>query len=68
VFVVLAVLMVTTLPYAKFSQFKRIPRLLWVLVAGVLVVNTQLGLFAIELTYLLSGPFLWWRGRHVSTG
>jgi CDP-diacylglycerol--serine O-phosphatidyltransferase len=62
-FVLLAALMVTTLPYGKFVQLKRLPRALWVVIAAGLVVNTQLTVFAVEVAYLLSGPFMWWRLR-----
>ncbi len=66
VFVSLGALMVTTLPYAKFAQFKRIPRLCWVLAAGALIVNAQIAVFVIELLYLVSGPVTWWRRRSAS--
>jgi CDP-diacylglycerol---serine O-phosphatidyltransferase len=62
-FLLLAILMVSTLPYGKFTLLARLPRALWLLVAAGLVLNTQLTVIAVEALYLLSGPFVWWRAR-----
>lgn len=62
-FLLLALLMVSTLPYGKFVLLKRLPRAAWLVVVAGLVLNTQLTVIAVEALYLLSGPFIWWRMR-----
>jgi CDP-diacylglycerol---serine O-phosphatidyltransferase len=65
-FLLLALLMVSTLPYGKFTLFKRIPRVLWLFVAAGLMLNTQLTVIAVEALYLISGPLVWWRMRRAA--
>jgi CDP-diacylglycerol---serine O-phosphatidyltransferase len=65
-FLLLAVLMVSTLPYGKFALLTRLPRAIWLLVAAGLVLNTQITVIAVEALYLLSGPFVWWRARRAA--
>jgi CDP-diacylglycerol--serine O-phosphatidyltransferase len=62
-FMLLAFLMVSTLPYLKITQLKRLPRVLWLLIGAGLVLNAQLTAFLVESAYLLSGPLLWLRHR-----
>ncbi len=60
-FMLLAILMVSTLPYLKFTQLKRLPRVIWLLIGAGLVINAQLTAFLVEGAYLLSGPLIWLR-------
>jgi CDP-diacylglycerol--serine O-phosphatidyltransferase len=62
-FVLLAILMVTTLPYVKFAQLRKLPRVLWLVIAAGLIWNTQLTAFVLQAAYLVSGPYLWLRWR-----
>ena len=65
---VLAVLMVTTFPYAKLAQLRRLP--LWlaiVPVAGALL-DLRTTFLALVAVYLLSGPAIWlFRRRRTAT-
>ncbi len=62
-FMVLAVLMVSTLPYCKFAVLKRLPKLIWVAIAAGLVLNAGLAAWVVSGLYLLSGPAIWLRTR-----
>ncbi len=60
---VLALLMVTTFPYAKLAQLRRLP--LWLLIvpiAGALLDPTVTFLVLVGI-YLISGPLLWLKHR-----
>nr|WP_239076639.1 CDP-alcohol phosphatidyltransferase family protein [Actinocatenispora rupis] len=63
---VLAILMVTTFPYAKLAQLRRLP--LWLVVvpvAGALLNLTATFLVLVAI-YLLSGPLLWLKHRRTA--
>lgn len=64
---VLAILMVTTFPYAKLAQLRRLP--LWLVVvpiAGALL-NLTATFLVLVAVYLISGPLLWLKQRHHNT-
>src|SRR5262249_29854095 len=69
-FALLALLMVSTIPYpstkaVKLDIRKAYPALVGISVFLVIVLlNHETMLFAIGVAYLLSGPVLWWRERH----
>ncbi len=59
----LAVLMVSSFPYAKLAQIVQLPPWLWVLPLVGLFIDAS-GVFAVLVVgYLLSGPLLWVRRR-----
>jgi CDP-diacylglycerol--serine O-phosphatidyltransferase len=69
-FALLALLMVSTIPYPSVKAIKiegrrAYPALVAILVFLVLVLlNHELMLFALGIAYLISGPVLWWVERH----
>jgi CDP-diacylglycerol---serine O-phosphatidyltransferase len=69
-FALLALLMVSTIPYPSIKNFKlegrrAFPTLVAILVFLVVVLlNHETMLFALGVAYLCSGPVLWWVERH----
>jgi len=69
-FALLALLMVSTIPYpslkaVKIEGRKAYPALVAILIFLVVVLlNHETMLFALGVAYLFSGPVLWWRERH----
>jgi CDP-diacylglycerol--serine O-phosphatidyltransferase len=69
-FALLALLMVSTIPYpslkvVKIEGRKAYPALVAILIFLVVVLlNHETMLFALGVAYLFSGPILWWHERH----
>ncbi|GAA1669039.1 CDP-diacylglycerol--serine O-phosphatidyltransferase [Fodinicola feengrottensis] len=62
----LAILMVSTFPYANLTRVLRLPPWLWLgVVAGVVLIDATVTFIAVVTVYLVSGPLLWMRQRHV---
>ncbi len=61
----LAILMVSTFPYAKLARVLRLPPWLWLaVVAGAVLVDVTVTFIALVTVYLVSGPVLWMRQHH----
>ncbi len=60
----LAVLMVTTLPYPKFRHARKFPVVVWLLISVGAVLNLSLTLVVLALFYTLTGPFIWLYRRY----
>lgn len=65
---VLGPLMVSTFPYVKFSQARRIPLVVWVVPLALLVVNPVSAFLLVIGCYLLSGPMMWAKERRARVG
>lgn len=63
----LGVLMVTTFPYAKLAQLRRVP--LWILLvpAAGLLIDVTVTFLVLVAAYLASGPIIWLRRRKTVT-
>lgn len=59
---VIALLMVSSFPYVKWSQLRRVPIVLWLIPIALAVVNPPLAFATIIGLYLASGLFLYARG------
>ena len=57
----LALLMVSTFPYVKVAQLRRVPLWLWLLPTVGALVNYEVTFALMVVTYLASGPILWAR-------
>ena len=60
---VLGILMVTTFPYAKLAQLRRLPLWLLVVPAAGLILDVTVTFLALVGIYLASGPLLWLKHR-----
>lgn len=61
----LAILMVSTFPYAKLARVLRLPPWTWLaVVAGAVLVDVTVTFIALVTVYLVSGPVLWMRQQH----
>lgn len=63
---VLAVLMVSTFPYAKVAQLRRMPSWLWVPTVLGALINPSAAFVLFVTAYLGSGPVLWFKHRRNS--
>jgi CDP-diacylglycerol--serine O-phosphatidyltransferase len=63
----LGLLMVTTFPYAKLAQLRRVP--LWILLvpAAGLLIDVTVTFLVLVGAYLASGPLIWLKRRHTVT-
>jgi CDP-diacylglycerol--serine O-phosphatidyltransferase len=61
----LALAMVSSFPYAKLASLLRMPPWLLLLPAVGALIDYQLTFAGVVVAYLLSGPVLWLRHRHV---
>lgn len=57
-----ALLMVSSFPYVKFSQLRRVPRWLWLAPIAAGLASPALAIVSVITIYLASGPLLWVRG------
>ncbi len=64
---VLALLMVSTFPYMKIGQLRRLPPWIWVVVALALWADPSTAFSLVVGAYLLSGPLLWAKQRRAVT-
>jgi CDP-diacylglycerol---serine O-phosphatidyltransferase len=64
--IVLAGLMVSTMPYFKFAMLKKLPKVLWLVLAAALVLNAQIAAWLVSGLYLLSGPAIWLHQRRTA--
>jgi CDP-diacylglycerol---serine O-phosphatidyltransferase len=64
---VLGLLMVTTFPYAKLAQLRRLPPLLLAVPVSGLLVDATWTFLALVAVYLASGPVLWLKQRRAGT-
>lgn len=60
---VLALLMVSAFPYAKWTQLRNLPK--WLLLAGIagVLINPSVGALTLACLYICSGPLLWVKQR-----
>ena len=59
----LAVLMVSAFPYFKFTQFRRIPKWVPLIVVIAAIIDLPATVLIVASAYIFSGPVLWWRLR-----
>ncbi len=59
----LAVLMVSAFPYFKFTQFKRMPKWVPLIVIIAAFIDLSATVLIVASAYIFSGPVLWWRLR-----
>jgi CDP-diacylglycerol---serine O-phosphatidyltransferase len=62
----LALAMVSSFPYAKLARIARVPAWLWLVPVAGAVLDYRLTFAGLVLLYLVSGPFLWFRGRRLA--
>jgi len=60
----LALLMVSSFPYAKLAQIRRLPPWLWLLPVAGMLIDVLITFVVLVGIYLISGPLLWLRHRH----
>ena len=62
----LAVLMVSAFPYFKFSQVKRMPKWVPIIVIIAAIIDLPVTVLIVASAYIFSGPVLWWRLRQAA--
>ena len=62
----LAVLMVSAFPYFKFSQVKRMPKWVPIIVIIAAIIDLPVTVLIVASAYIFSGPVLWWRLRRAA--
>ncbi len=62
---VLAFAMVSSFPYAKLARIVKLPPWMWLMPIVGALVDPRLTFVFLVMAYLMSGPLLWMRTRHV---
>jgi CDP-diacylglycerol---serine O-phosphatidyltransferase len=62
----LAFAMVSSFPYAKLARIVKLPPWLWLLPIVGALVDARLTFVFLVVVYLVSGPFVWLKTRHVT--